>query len=644
MIGQTPQGYDAFISYAPADHAWVWDELLPRLERAGRCVLIDERDFIPGAPIPDEKERAVRQSRKTVMVLSPAYLESEWAEFDTLLAQTLDPAARKRQLIPVIHVPCRPGLRIRPLVSVDLTTNSEMQWRRLCNALDPAQATSVSPIQNLALAVSEPTAGLAAPGWHPLGTAWLGLGLLGAILLIGLIYLLLYPWPALRETASIMGAAFMAALGFFGVREDRDFFQRLSHFLGRGRLGQVGMGGVLAASLLLWGFVGWPRLQGLMTGPLGPRAPGVQRFAIGEWKNLTAGRSLYEGVWTEGTRRALYQKLCLVDGLQGVAVDSPQVTDEVRRDLDLWIDGDFSKIALVKLSAALVGRGGAHRGAVTVERNVDETSADVANEILHAQDALAKEILRALGFDPLKTGADVLSGVPTRSAEALQLNNEAARLLAAGRDLDRAETLLQRALRLDPNYADAHSNLGYLLRVRGDLTGAIAEYRKAAELLPRYPIFHYNLGLALDRAGQLDASAAAYQRALDLDPAYVAALNNLAFVYLEQGRPQDAAELLERGLQLQPQAPYLRKNLGRALLDQGSVQQAIPELEQATKLSDAPYAEAIFYLAQAYAQANERTKACEMLKQYAPLAAADALDDRARPTAARALANELSCP
>jgi hypothetical protein len=45
MHEPTTKEYDVFISYSHADRAWVWNELLPRLERAGLRVCIDDRNF-----------------------------------------------------------------------------------------------------------------------------------------------------------------------------------------------------------------------------------------------------------------------------------------------------------------------------------------------------------------------------------------------------------------------------------------------------------------------------------------------------------------------------------------------------------------------------------------------------------------------
>ncbi|MGH8587933.1 MAG: toll/interleukin-1 receptor domain-containing protein [Gammaproteobacteria bacterium] len=76
--------------------------LVPRLKTAGIRVCIDCETFEPGAPSITEIERGILQSRKTVLVLTPEYLESGWAEFENILVQTQDPATRQRRVLPVM--------------------------------------------------------------------------------------------------------------------------------------------------------------------------------------------------------------------------------------------------------------------------------------------------------------------------------------------------------------------------------------------------------------------------------------------------------------------------------------------------------------------------------------------------------------
>jgi hypothetical protein len=116
--------YDVFISYSSADQEWVQSELLPRLTQAG-LTAITERGFEIGAAKLSNRERAVESSRHTLIVLTPAWLESEWASFEALLVQTDDPVGRQRRMIPLLLCPCEPPRHIAMLERIDLTDPSE---------------------------------------------------------------------------------------------------------------------------------------------------------------------------------------------------------------------------------------------------------------------------------------------------------------------------------------------------------------------------------------------------------------------------------------------------------------------------------------------------------------------------------------
>jgi hypothetical protein len=113
--------YDVFVSYSHADRAWVWDELLPGLESAGLRVCIDDRDFKIGEPILTNIERASTESHRTLVVLSPAWLSSEWTELEALLLQSNDPSGRRVRLLPVLLEPCELPRRIAMLHLADFT-------------------------------------------------------------------------------------------------------------------------------------------------------------------------------------------------------------------------------------------------------------------------------------------------------------------------------------------------------------------------------------------------------------------------------------------------------------------------------------------------------------------------------------------
>lgn len=75
MTKQACAVYDVFVSYAAADHVWVWEWLVPQLKEANLKVCIDYESFDVGVPLVVNLERAILQSRHTVLVITPAWTE-----------------------------------------------------------------------------------------------------------------------------------------------------------------------------------------------------------------------------------------------------------------------------------------------------------------------------------------------------------------------------------------------------------------------------------------------------------------------------------------------------------------------------------------------------------------------------------------
>ncbi len=141
--------FDAFISYSHRDSAWVRGMLLPRLESEGLRVSIDYRDFEPGAPSLVNMENAVDHSRKTLLVLTPNWVASQWTEFEALLIQTKDPAGRGRRILPLMVQRCELPPRLQVFTYLNLTNPAEFdfQMQRLVAAIRsaPRPPASVEP-------------------------------------------------------------------------------------------------------------------------------------------------------------------------------------------------------------------------------------------------------------------------------------------------------------------------------------------------------------------------------------------------------------------------------------------------------------------------------------------------------------------
>jgi WD40 repeat protein/energy-coupling factor transporter ATP-binding protein EcfA2 len=112
--------YDLFVSYAQADRAWVEGYLLDALHAAG-VAYHSEHAFALGAPRLTEFERAIQESARTLLVLSPAYLADEFAQFTDLLAQTYGLETATWPVLPLILEPVQLPPRLSALVALDAT-------------------------------------------------------------------------------------------------------------------------------------------------------------------------------------------------------------------------------------------------------------------------------------------------------------------------------------------------------------------------------------------------------------------------------------------------------------------------------------------------------------------------------------------
>ncbi len=154
----------------------------------------------------------------------------------------------------------------------------------------------------------------------------------------------------------------------------------------------------------------------------------------------------------------------------------------------------------------------------------------------------------------------------------------------AGADaaLDKAVEALREAIRLQPDLAYAHANLGVALMRQGKLDEAIAEDREAIRLRPDDGTTHFNLGTALGRQGKLDEAIVEYREAIRLQPDYAYAHSNLGLALLAQGKVDEAIVEFREAIRLKPD--FAHANLGNALRRQGKLDEAIAEYREAIRL------------------------------------------------------------
>lgn len=158
MVSAHESTYDCFLSYAGVDRPWVWHTLVPALGLApGR--LVTHEDFILGASLLSEFERAITQSRFTLIVFTPEYLADRWAMFGESLAAYASISQQHSRLIPIFLRTCHPSLRIDRLVRLDC---SDLATQPLQLARLRAHLTASAPALRLDEIRQNPFRGLAA--------------------------------------------------------------------------------------------------------------------------------------------------------------------------------------------------------------------------------------------------------------------------------------------------------------------------------------------------------------------------------------------------------------------------------------------------------------------------------------------------
>jgi tetratricopeptide (TPR) repeat protein len=86
-------------------------------------------------------------------------------------------------------------------------------------------------------------------------------------------------------------------------------------------------------------------------------------------------------------------------------------------------------------------------------------------------------------------------------------------------DVNAALKSYQRAVKLDPKYADAINNVGTIYYTQKRYRRAIGEYRRALTITPAAAAIWSNLGTAWYARKKYPEMSAAYAKALELDPA-----------------------------------------------------------------------------------------------------------------------------
>ena len=232
---------------------------------------------------------------------------------------------------------------------------------------------------------------------------------------------------------------------------------------------------------------------------------------------------------------------------------------------------------------------------------------------------LGDAYLLRLATSGVRTAADTdeaLSKARQSAAKALELDRDLPDahglmgLLLWMQDHDFAgfEREINRAMELNPNYAEGHRRNGIRLFYLGQFDAALVEYRKALDLDPLSNLTNFNYAQTLTYAGRYDEAEAQIQKNLKMDPGFALFHAQLSILYRLRNNYATAVEERAKTSEMQnhpDSARLMREGFAKGGWP-GFLRALVTDLEQN---KSNPYG-----LATAYIELGEKDKAFAALE------------------------------
>ncbi len=181
-------------------------------------------------------------------------------------------------------------------------------------------------------------------------------------------------------------------------------------------------------------------------------------------------------------------------------------------------------------------------------------------------------------------------------------------------DWDASRREFERAIELNPNYAQAHHRYAFYLAAMGRADRAVSEMERARDLDPLSLSVNANLGWVLFCAGRYDDAVRALRKVQEVDASFFLPYLHLSQIYGSRDLHELAIAQLRHARKLAPANTSLLGSLGYETAASGGRTEATALLEELTSLSQrrfvSPYA-----LAEIYVGLGDRDGAFRSLEQ-----------------------------
>ena len=186
--------------------------------------------------------------------------------------------------------------------------------------------------------------------------------------------------------------------------------------------------------------------------------------------------------------------------------------------------------------------------------------------------------------------------------------------LPAEKSLPQMEQAMQHSLQLDNEIAESHSAMGSIkMYYEWDFATATIEFNKAIELNPNFAEAHDQYATCMGILGNYKEAIKHASIAFNLDPCSLLIIFHLAAVYYLMGNHEKELEYGRKLIELEPNFYGGHNTVGRCLTSLKRYEEAVPELEIAVHQNYGSFT--LFRLGIVYGLLGEKVKAREVLEK-----------------------------
>jgi tetratricopeptide (TPR) repeat protein len=183
-------------------------------------------------------------------------------------------------------------------------------------------------------------------------------------------------------------------------------------------------------------------------------------------------------------------------------------------------------------------------------------------------------------------------------------------------DVDGALADYDRALKVNPKYAPAYNNRAIIKMEKQNLNGALADYNRAINLDPRRAELFQNRSMVKQNTGDLVGAITDCNRVIELDPKNAVAYNNRGNVRNAQGDLAGALSDYNHAIQLNPKYPFSYSGRGSIHFQNRQWADALADYRHFCKLDPVHQDFPRLYIWLIRARLNEREAANQELAEY----------------------------